>query len=335
MAEQAFRVAIAGCGGIAQVHARALAAMPGVQFIACADIKPDRAHQMADEYGLTAYNSVETMLDAEKPDALHICTPHPLHTPIAEMAAARGIAVLTEKPPVVTQAQWAQFEALKARTAVGICFQNRYNASVQKMKEILASPRAGRVKGARAFVTWMRKPPYYTESDWRGSWTTEGGGNLINQSIHTLDLLVYLLGPAQDVRCTMHNHSLAGVIEVEDTVEASIMFPGDVRALYYATNAYCIDAPVMLDIVCEHVQLRMEQNSLTIIWADGTVERPEFEEPMALGKGYWGNGHYRCIEDFYHALRTGKRYQNDIDSVRDTMSLMLRMYEPYRGHTVE
>ena len=335
MNDKNYRVAIAGCGGIAQVHAQSLASMPGIDFIACADIKPDRAEAMAQKYSLKAYTDVEDMLDAEKPDCLHICTPHPLHTPLAELAAARGIAVFTEKPPVVTQEQWKRFAALADKTRVGICFQNRYNASTQRLKEILAMPEAGAVKGARAFVTWMRKPPYYTESDWRGSWTTEGGGNLINQSIHTLDLLVYLLGAAEDVRCTMHNHSLKGVIEVEDTVEAAIAFPGGVRALYYATNAYCTDAPVMVDVVCEHVTLRMETTDLTIIWDDGRIEKPVFEEPAALGKGYWGNGHYRCIQDFYDAMRENRPYQNDIASVRDTMALMLRMYDPYRDHTVD
>ena len=335
MNDRNFRVAIAGCGGIAQVHAKALSRMPGIDLVACADIKPEHAAGMAQQYGLKAYADVAAMLDAEKPDCLHICTPHPLHTPLAEIAAARGIAVFTEKPPVVTQAQWECFSALANDVRVGVCFQNRYNACVQMMKEILAMPEAGSVKGARAFVTWMRKAPYYTESDWRGAWETEGGGNLINQSIHTLDLLVYLLGTPVDVRCTMHNHSLRGIIEVEDTVEAAISFPEDVRALFYATNAYCTDAPVMLDVVCEHVTLRMEKNDLTVIWDDGRVEKPCFIEPAALGKGYWGNGHYRCIADFYAAMREDRPYQNDIPSVRDTMALMLRMYDAYRGSTVD
>ena len=335
MNDKHFRVAIAGCGTIAQLHAQVLSQMPGVDLVACADIKMMRAAMMAQKYGLKAYADVEAMLDAETPDCLHICTPHPLHTPMAEMAAAQNIAVFTEKPPVVTQAQWEAFSALAGKARIGICFQNRYNACVQRMKEILVMPEAGAVKGARAFATWMRLAPYYTESDWRGTWTTEGGGNLINQSIHTLDLLVYLLGAPEDVRCTMHNHSLKGIIEVEDTVEAAILFPGGVRALYYATNAYCTDAPVMIDIACEHVILRMEGNTLTIFWDDGRVEKPVFDEPAALGKGYWGNGHYRCIADFYAAMREDRPYQNDIPSVRDTMSLMLRMYAPYRGDTVD
>ena len=83
------------------------------------------------------------------------------------------------------------------------------------------------------------------------------------------------------------------------------------------------------------MKFRMETNDLTIIWDDGRVEKPVFEEPAVLGKGYWGNGHYRCIEDFYAAMRENRPYQNNIASVRDTMALMLRMYDPYRGSTVD
>ena len=335
MADKIFRAAIAGCGSVAQVHAQSLHALPGVQLIACADIRRERADAMAAQYGAAAYDSVEAMLDAEKPDVLHICTPHPLHTPIAQMASQRGIAVFTEKPPVVTAEQWAQFEALKGKAPVGVCFQNRYNACVCRMKELLASPEAGRVLGARAFVTWKREAPYYTDSGWRGTWKTEGGGCLINQSIHTFDLLTWLLGEAHDVRGSMRNHSLAGVIEVEDTVEACLSFGDGVRALFYATNAYCDNAPVMVDVVCEHVTMHMEQNSLVLRWADGRVEAPAFDEPETLGKGYWGNGHYRCIADFYDALRHGRPYQNDIDSVRSTMALMLKLYDAYRGSTID
>ena len=133
----------------------------------------------------------------------------------------------------------------------------------------------------------------------------------------------------------MCNHSLKGIIEVEDTVEAYIGFESGVHALYYATNAHCMDAPVIVEIVCENVRLFMEQNDLTVYWNDGRVEHPQLEQAEALGKGYWGNGHAACIADFYSKLDTDERYQNDIDSVRNTMALMIKMYDPYRGKTVE
>ena len=216
-----FRVGVVGCGGIAQVHGTVLQHLEGVELVGCADIKPERAQAFAETYGGRAYSSMEELLEHEQLDAVHLCTPHYLHTPMAKLAASRGLHVFTEKPPVMTWEQWAEFRQLEqAPTRVGVCFQNRYNPSVQLLREVLASGKAGKVLGARAFVTWHREAPYYTESGWRGSLQTEGGGVLINQSIHTLDLLGQFLGRATQVEASMMNHHLKGVIEVEDMMEA-------------------------------------------------------------------------------------------------------------------
>ncbi len=327
------RAAIVGCGGIAQVHAAALAQIPGVTLAACADIRPERARALAEGFGGQAYDSLEAMLDAERPDALHICTPHPLHTPMAALAAKRGVAVLTEKPPVVTLAQWEAFAALRGQAPVGICFQNRYSPPVRFARDLMQSGQAGAPRGGRAFVSWHRDAAYYTESGWRGTWETEGGGALINQAIHTLDLLVHLLGKPSRHETHMANHTLKGVIEVEDTVDAFIDF-GGVPALFHATNAYCADAPVFVEIACEQVTLRLTPNTLTCRWADGREERPALDLPEAMGKGYWGNGHLPCIADFYACLAEGKPFPIGIRDVEDTMLLAISMYDPYRGKVV-
>ena len=226
-----FRVGVVGCGGIAQVHGTVLQHLEGVELVGCADIKPERAQAFAETYGGRAYSSMEELLEHEQLDAVHLCTPHYLHTPMAKLAASRGLHVFTEKPPVMTWEQWAEFRQLEqAPVRVGVCFQNRYNPSVQLLREVLASGKAGKVLGARAFVTWHREAPYYTESGWRGSLQTEGGGVLINQSIHTLDLLGQFLGRATQVEASMMNHHLKGVIEVEDMMEAYLTF-GEAHAI--------------------------------------------------------------------------------------------------------
>ncbi len=331
------RAAIIGCGAIAQVHRAVLQDLPEATLVACADVKPERARAMAESCGgIRAYTSLEELLTRETVDVVHLCVPHPLHTPLACLAAGRGVNVFTEKPPVVNRAQWASFEALKkSGVAVGVCFQNRYNGAVQALRRLISDPSAGRTLGARAFVTWHREAPYYADSDWRGRWDTEGGGALINQSIHTLDLLTYLLGRAARVENTMRNHTLKGVIEVEDTVEACIDFESGARALFYATNGYAANAPVMVEVACENVRVRMEGDELTAFWADGAVKRQRFNDAEALGKDYWGAGHYACIRDFYQSIEQKRPFANDIDSVRNTMDLMLTMYAPYTGKTIE
>ena len=331
------RAAIIGCGAIAQLHKQVLLKLPEAELVACCDIKLERAEAFAETCGIRAYRDVETMLDAERPEVVHICVPHPLHTPLTVLCVKRGIHVFTEKPPVVSREQWEQLSALEGeRARVGICFQNRYNPSVQAARTLLGSSTVGTVLGARAFLTWQREPDYYRFSDWKGSWQTEGGGVLINQAIHTLDLLVYLLGKPQAVQSHMSNHSLQKEIEVEDTLEANICFVSGIHALFYATNAYCTNAPVLLEIVCKKATLRLEGDTLTILRPDGTREQLQFDTDgeKPLGKDYWGNSHYTCIRDFYRCVQKEIPYQNDIPSVQNTMELMLKMYEPYRGHKV-
>lgn len=331
-----FRVGVVGCGSIAQVHGAVLTQLEGVELAACADIRPERAETFGKKFGGRPYPSLEAMLEGESLDCLHICTPHYLHTPMAKLAAQQGIHVFAEKPPVISREQWAEFSQLaESGVRVGICFQNRYNRSVKLLHQVLDSGKTGRILGARAFVTWHREAPYYTESGWRGSLETEGGGALINQSIHTLDLLGQFLGRASQVEANMTNHHLKGVIQVEDTMEAYVDFQG-VPALFYATTAHCTDAPVLVELTCENAILRMEEQEVTITWKDGTKEQFHLASSQSTGEGkaYWGNSHGVCIADFYDCVRKGTRFLNDIPGITDTVQLMLSTYESAREHRV-
>lgn len=321
------RAAIIGCGSIAQVHAEVLSGLEGITLTACADITPERARSLAETYGGRAYDSLEAMLEKEPIDVLHICTPHALHTPMAVQAAARDIHIFTEKPPVISKEQLTQFSALADKVRVGVCFQNRYNPSVQYLQRLLASGETGAVKSARAVVTWSRDEKYYTESSsWRGKLATAGGGVLINQAIHTLDLLAMLLGEPSFVEAGMANHHLKDTIEVEDTLDAYIEFQGR-PVVFYATNAYSTNSPVMLELCCEHAVLRMEETELTCDWQDGRRERIDFASSETLGKDYWGSGHRTCIGDFYDCLRSGRPFPIGIAEVQTTLRLLLDIYE--------
>lgn len=324
--------AVVGCGGIAQVHSAVLHELNTAELTAFCDIRPERAEALAKQYGGRAYSSLEELLAKETPDVIHLCTPHVLHTPMAKAAAERGIHIFTEKPPVINEAQWEEFRALGQKVRVGVCFQNRYNRSVRYLKELLTSGEPGRLLGARAFVTWHREAPYYTESGWRGSLATEGGGVLINQSIHTLDLLGQFLGRANSVDATLTNHHLKDIIEVEDMLEARIDF-GGIPAVFFATTGHCTDSPVLLELVCEACTIRMEEQEVTVFRKDGSKERKELpHEPGSpmVGKSYWGTSHGLCISDFYESVLSGKPFPNDIPGVTDTVELMLAAYRSAR-----
>lgn len=327
--------AVVGCGSIAQVHSQVLNDLDQAELIAFADVKPGRAERLAKTYGGRAYSSLEELLEKESPQVVHLCTPHYLHTPMAKQLSHRGIHVFTEKPPVIDRNQWEEFRTLGEKSRVGICLQNRYNRSVKLLEDVLNSGKPGKLLGARAFVTWSRDAAYYTESGWRGALATEGGGALINQSVHTMDLLVRFLGQPTEVEASISNHHLKGVIQVEDTMEAYISF-GGTPALFYATTAHCENSPVFVELTAENAVLRMEEQEVCIRWKDGTVERFSLASPLspATGKAYWGTSHGLCIGDFYRCLLTGERFPNDIPGVTPTVELMLSAYESAREHRV-
>ena len=324
------KAAIVGCGGIAQVHGKVLQDFDGAELVACADIIPERAEKLAATYGGKAYTSLEEMLENEDVDVLHICTPHYLHTPMMKYAVEKGLKVFCEKPPAMTFEQWDEFKTAAKDKDVAICFQNRYNQSVQHIKKLIDSGVTGAIKGIRAFVTWSRGESYYVDSGWRGSLKTEGGGILINQSIHTLDLMIYLAGAAKWADASCCNHHLKGVIEVEDMMEALINF-GDFSGLFYATTAYSTDSPVMVEFSCENCFIRMEEKELTVRWNEDKTEHFCFDESEnGVGKSYWGSGHHACISDFYNHISAGKKAPINPDNCDVSIRTMLSMYKSAR-----
>lgn len=322
------KVCIVGCGGIAQVHARVLSELPGVTFAACADILPEKAEALSKQYGCRAYSCMEEMLEKERPDAVHLCTPHYLHTPEALYAAERNIAVLSEKPPVISRKQLAALEKAAEKVPVGVCFQNRYNPVVRRLRDILEDKSFGSLTGLRAFMTWKRDENYYHQN-WRGSFETEGGSALINQAVHSLDLLVTLLGCPDTTEAMMANHHLRGVIDTEDTVSVFLR-RGDVNALLFASTAHSADSPVILEAQTGQAVLRVEEDRLEII-RGREREALILPEDEKLGKSYWGAGHKACIADFYRCLNDGSTFPNSLENCKDTLNTLLSVYEQCRG----
>ena len=325
--------AIIGCGRIAHIHALALLANSNVQLIACADINKAKADDFADKYSLKPYASMRELINEEHPDVLHICTPHYLHADMAIEALRQGIHVFLEKPAAMDRLSFEKLMLAEqaSQTQIGVCFQNRYNDSVVYLREKQQSGHFGKALGARCFVTWRRDADYYAD-EWHGRKALEGGGALINQAIHTMDLLVLLLGTPVDVQCSMHNRHLKDIIEVEDTVEAYIRFP-TCNALFYASMAHCTDAPIFLEISYEKACVRLIGDELSIKYFDGTLQSLEKSEVVPLGKSYWGTSHRLCIEDFYQCVNQGRNFPITPDSIKPTMDLVYGCYEAAESNT--
>lgn len=307
------KVAVAGCGNISKVHFAALSENPDVQIVAVADIKPERADEAATKYGAKAYYSFDELLENETPDALHICTPHYLHTNMAVKALKKGINVLVEKPCSVSP---EEVETLRnAQTESGkqlaVCFQNRYNSCVCEADKIIDSGALGKVKAIRAFVTWSRDEDYYSD-DWHGTLDKECGGVLINQAIHTVDLVQHFGGKCKKITAHVSNDHLKGIIEVEDNVSVLMELDNNVTALLYATTAFSENSEVFIEIALENGKLRIEGEKLYQIDGDGNLNVIcQKSEGIYHGESYWGKGHSVLINDFYDCLKTGRKFEID------------------------
>lgn len=323
-----YKTAIVGCGAISKTHAEALKSLDNATIVAFCDTNPEKLKLRVEEYGGNAYSSLDDMLDNEQIDVLHICTPHFLHVPMAINALKRNINVLMEKPVAISHEQYGELKAAddSSNARLGICFQNRYNSSVIKAKEALESGEFGRVLGARAIVTWSRNEVYYTSSGWRGQLDKEGGGVLINQSIHTLDLITYLLGTPNEISAMSSNYHLQDVINEEDTISAFLKYD-DKTVIFFATTAFCKDAPVLLEIICENGSLKLEGNTLKITYADGRSDFEDYTVRTETGKACWGTSHKRLIKDFYSSLENGTPFPVTLESTRPSFNSMMAVYD--------
>lgn len=323
------RSAIVGCGNVAQVHAKAIEGMEGAELIAVADIVAEKADRMAAQYGAKAYYDLEEMLASVQIDVLHICTPHYLHMPMTVQALKAGIHVFMEKPPIINSAQWKELkQAVKQceeKARLGICFQNRYNDSVQYVKKQLEENVYGKILGIRGMVTWSRGMGYYTSNNWRGKLSTEGGGALINQAIHTLDLMQYFVGEKPlSVKSSVAKLHLPEEIEVEDMVAAHIVYP-KAKACFYVSTGYVTDVPPLIELECEKARVRIEEDVVTEFQAGAALVRG-FSEQKRLGKSHWGMGHQTAIQKFYDCVAEGKKYSIELGDVEDTMEILLQIY---------
>lgn len=325
------KVGLIGCGNIARVHGWVLQNMENAELVAACDVVEEKATAFTEQYGgekTKVYTDWRELCESDV-DVVHICTPHYLHAPMAAELLRWGKAVFMEKPCTISREQFAELkqEDTLHPGKLGFCFQNRYNETTLAMDRMIVEGKIGKVKGGRAFVTWRRDEDYYADSLWKGRWETEGGGALINQSIHTLDLLLRYLGNPEEVAATLSNHHLKERIEVEDTVEARMAFGDGKRACFYASNGYAADAPVLLELEGEQGRITMNGSEITLWTAEQGAEHFSYETKNGIGKGYWGCGHWDCIRDFYRCLEQKIAFQGDVKGVENTFETMMRIYE--------
>jgi predicted dehydrogenase len=296
--------AVVGCGDVSIVHLQAIDNLAGIDLVGVCDTDADRAAAAGRRYGVPWFTGHRELLDAVRPQVVHVCTPHHQHTPVAIDCLDAGVGVLVEKPVAHTVAEADRLIAAAERhpdLRVGVCLQNRYNATARAARSLLESGELGAVLGGSATVLWHRGREYYQRRPWRGRAPDSGGGVLINQAIHTLDLMEWLLGDVVQVRGHSGRYALDGVVDVEDTAHALFEHAGGARSVVFATVAHVTDAPVTIEIVTERAVLLI-RGDLTVSHADGRTETVAERRPSGGGRAYWGASHGLLIADFYRTL---------------------------------
>lgn len=222
---KAIRTAIVGCGKVGHLHAQALQALPQADFVAASSRSASSAQAFADQYGIQPYTDVEQMLTGSTVEAVIICTPHPAHAEPAVIAAQHGVHILVEKPLAASLADCDRIirAARDAGVKLGTVSQRRFYPSVQRVRTAIDSGKIGQPALGTAVMLGWRDQAYYESDPWRGTWDQEGGGVLVNQAPHPLDLLQWFMGPIREI-FGYHANLNHPYIEVEDTAVAALRF---------------------------------------------------------------------------------------------------------------
>jgi len=219
------RTAIVGCGKVAQTHAMALSELPQSDFVAVSSRTPKSMEPFVEQYGVRTYTDVEEMLEDADVQMVSICTPHPTHPDLAAIAAAHGAHVLVEKPLAsdLEGCDRAIDACRQVGVKLGVISQRRLYPPIVRMRRAIDEKRIGEPILATANVFGWRDEAYYAADPWRGTWDAEGGGVMVNQTVHHLDLMQWLMGPIDQLfgQWDNFNHPY---VEVEDTAVAVVRF---------------------------------------------------------------------------------------------------------------
>ena len=263
------------------------------------------------------------MLDEISPDAIHVLTPHYLHTEMTLEVLSRDINVLLEKPSCIKLEDIEKLiEAEKnSKGRVCVSFQTRYNDSSSEAVKLAESD--GGALTAFATVVWNRNDEYYASGDWRGKWATEGGGALINQAIHTIDLLCIFLGIPTKVQASVSTMRHCSEVEVEDTCALIIDFENGKRANLLVTTTYSGHDATTLSVETKnhHIELRNSELYLDSNHIETVIPT------TYLGKKCYGNSHVTLIEKFYTALANGEKMPISLESSSHAMKVVLGAYK--------
>lgn len=330
---------IIGCGMISNFHAKAIADLEDAELVACFDVTPEAAERLASETGCKAYADLDAMLADSQVDIVTVGTPSGVHMEPAIAAAKAGKHVIVEKPLEITlQRCDAIIEACReAGVVLSTIFPSRFHDSSQLLKRAVDAGKFGRITIGDAYVKWWRTQEYYDSGAWRGTWSLDGGGALMNQSIHSVDLLAWLMGPVVEIQAetALLAHQR---IEVEDVAMALLRFASGALGVIEATTAAYPGYLKRIELHGTAGSAVMEEEDIAK-WdfAEDTDEDRAVKEAMSAHKSGGGgasdpsaighHGHTRQFADVIDAIRTGRKPLIDGPEGRRSVEIIMAVYQ--------
>ncbi len=330
---------IIGCGMISRFHARAIADVPGAKLVGCYDTIPAAADRLAAEFACRACQKLDDLLADPQIDVVVIGTPSGAHLEPAVAAARAAKHVIVEKPLEITLRRCDRIiaECEKAGVVLSTIFPSRFHDSSQLLKKAVDQGRFGRLTLGDAIVKWYRTQQYYDSGQWRGTWELDGGGALMNQAIHSVDLLVWLMGPVAQIRA--HTAMLAHErIAVEDVATASLQFANGALGTIEATTAAYPGYLKRIEIHGSQGSAVMEEEDI-VKWdfarqrkSDQAVHQRMAQrqsggggaaDPAAIGH----HGHARQFKEVLGAIRRGSQPLIDGPEGRRAVEVILGIYK--------
>jgi predicted dehydrogenase len=330
------RVGILGSGNISDTHARAAAAIPGVEVVAVYGRTRGKAGLLATRTGAAAYDDLNRFLAHRPMDVVAIGSPSGLHAEHGIAAARSGLHVLVEKPiDVTTDRADALIDAAdRAGVKIGVFFQDRLKPAVVRMKHLIDAGRLGTPVLASGHVKWYRPPEYYGGSRWRGTEALDGGGALMNQGIHTVDVLLNLFGPVARVSARIATRVHA--IEVEDTAVATLQFANGALGVIEAATSIYPGYARRVEVTGSEGTLVLDQDLLVRADLRSPADGVETDAPAGAGESATSpvvsdvTPHRRIFEDFIRAIESNGTPACDGREGRKSVAVVQAIYESAR-----
>lgn len=336
-------VALIGCGMISEFQSKAINALPDARVVGYYDTVADMAKKRAAEYNGRAYATIEEMLSDKAVDAVSICTPSGLHMEPAVQAARAGKHVMVEKPIEVTidRVDSILRACRENGVTLGAIFPRRFQESSRVVKQAIDSGRFGKICLADVYIKWYRSQEYYDKGGWRGTWKLDGGGALMNQGIHGIDLLQWLMGGIKEV--SAYTATLAHErIEVEDVATSIVRFKNGALGTIEGTTASWPGTKIKIEIGGINGSVVLE-DEVILSWrfqdegpADEEI-RKKFGPRENLSGGGAGDpraisfeGHRLQFEDFVKAIRTGGKPYCGGEDARAAVAIITGIYRAAR-----